>query len=113
MPTLTSDQIAAVRAQTGDRISPYDVSDAQLQALYDDPNAAGGDLDRLTVFALRRRLGAASSLIALGAGIDAAYQQRFAHLTALLAYWEQKTGLDGGSLASGALSLGLDEEVTP
>ena len=110
MPTLTADQIAAARAQTGDAISPYDVTDAQMQALFDDPAAAAGDLSRLNVFILRRRLGRAANLIALGGdGLDAAYQQRFAQLRALLAYWESLTGLDGGRLTAGQIALSIDE----
>lgn len=110
MPTLTADQIAAARAQTGDSIAPYDVTDAAMQAIFDDPAQADSDLDRLNVYILRRRMGRAANLVALGgAGADAAYQQRFAHLRALLAYWEDKTGLSGAALTSGVLALALDQ----
>lgn len=110
MPTLTAEQIAAARAQTGDTISPYDVSDVQMQAIFDDPAAADGDPDRLMVFILRRRIGRAANLIAVGGdGLDAAYQQRFAQIRALLAYWEALTGLEGGRLTSGGIGLRLDE----
>jgi hypothetical protein len=111
MPTLTPDQIAAARAQSGDTVSPYDVTDTQMQAIFDDPAAAAGDPDRLIVFILRRRIGRAANLIAVGGdGLDAAYQQRFAQLRALLAYWESLTGLDGGRLTSGGIALRLDEQ---
>lgn len=110
MPTLTADQIASVRAGTGDTISPYDVSDEQLQVIYDDANAANSDLNRLHIYVLRRRLGIAANLVALsGAGASTAYQQKFAQLQALLAYWERLTGLDGGTLSTGTLALDLDE----
>ncbi|MDZ4764488.1 MAG: hypothetical protein SGI73_08045 [Chloroflexota bacterium] len=111
MPTLTIDQIASVRAATGDTISPYDVTDAQLQTIYDDPAAANSDLARLHVYVLRRRLGKAANLVALGGdGANTAYQQRFAQLGLLLAYWERLTALDGGALSAGTLMLDLDED---
>ena len=110
MPTLTADQIASVRAGTGDTISPYDVTDEQMQAIYDDASAANGDLNRLHVYMLRRRLGIAANLVALGGdGASTAYQQKFAQLQALLAYWQRLTGLDGGTLSAGTLALELDQ----
>jgi hypothetical protein len=109
MTPLTAEQIAAARAITGDTLAPYTVTDAQMQTIYADPDAANGDLARLYVHILRRRLGDAANLVNVsGDGASTAYQARFDHLRALVAYWERAAGMDGGALSSGRVALQID-----
>lgn len=111
MTALTSSQIAAVRADTGDHESPYEITDTELQSIFDDTAQAAGNLELLRVYVLRRRLGKAVNDIASQGEnqITAQRQQKFDQIMRLLAYWEKRTGATSGqggtAITAGRINL--------
>lgn len=109
MTTLTAAQLARLKDLTGNTSpdQPDQLSEAELQAEYDEAEA---DFDTTVVYVLRRRLGLAAKWSDRSGETNSdTRSQRWEHLKALLAYWEERTGLKGATMKVGALNLGLDE----
>ena len=111
--TLTSDEITYVRNSIGDTdASNYDLNDTYLNYL--DNNQADGDTDAVIVYALRALLGLAARKVSQAnarTGDSKSEQQWFEHLQSLLTFWESRVSLtSGGSVSTGTINLGIDEE---
>lgn len=109
--TLTTAQKEYVRDNSGDDLEPYEISDASIQAIYDDATQGNSDLDRVIVFVLRRRLGKAARMVSLSGEFGSAqHNQKYEQIERLIQRWEGMTGLGGsGILSAGVLNLGIDE----
>lgn len=111
---LTAAQISYIRDMSGDDTqdssSAYEVSDATLQAIYDDSAQGNSDLDKTVVYVLRRRVGKAARLFGKSGelGYTEQQQQKFENLKGLLADWEARLGMTGGILRAGLLYHHLD-----
>lgn len=99
MADLTPLQIQMCRADIGDADDPPDVTNTMLQALFDDPTLADGDLNLLRVFALRQRLGLAMNDVDDSGnvtGINSRSSQKRDHIQVALTYWESVCGISAG-----------------
>ncbi len=116
MPPLTITQIARLRKLTGDNDpDDYDLTDAELDAEYQDNSE---DFNLTIVSVLRQRLALhlmrydTSFADGQGTSSESRSQEREA-IEKLLEYWEKRTGVVGGlsgTLQSGVISLGLDQD---
>lgn len=119
MPTLTAEQIEIVRLMTGDDCAPYDVSDAQMQYLYDNQAAtaplcmSGDPLGGLRYWVLKARLARAVKLFDEtdnGSGITRKLSQKYEHIEALLTQSADECGFGGGVASISTLDLGIDRD---
>lgn len=115
MPILTPDQITDFRQMAGDECTVEDITDTQIQVLYDKAYAKSDDeeiVEALTMVYILRRLIGKSRKDVDKSGEMNAYNERgsqyFEHLKELLEYWERVAGIGGGSLTVGSLELGID-----
>lgn len=114
---LTAAQLSYIRDNSGDDLPDnagtpaYEVSDATIQAIYDDSTMGASDLDKTVVYVIRMRWGKAARYVSLSGEFgNAQHNQKFEQLERLLKYWEGVTGLGGvGILTTGILDLELDE----
>jgi hypothetical protein len=98
---LTAAQIAYIRSCIGnvkaDSAGAYEVTAANLQAIYDDTEQGNGDLNTTIVWALRWRWGMAINDTATYSDLGTnALNQKPAQIKKLLDYWEGVTGMAGG-----------------
>lgn len=116
MANLTIAQIARLRKLTGDTdADDYDLEDSELQDEYDDNDS---DFNLTIVSALRQRLALAmgryDTSFSDGQGTSSeSRSQEVAAIERMLAYWEGRLGIAGGlsgTLQSGTISLGLDQD---
>ena len=111
MTTISADQLAQVRAQSGDTTATYDVSDLEVQRLF---TLAADDLDLTTVYVLRQRLGKAVDEIAVSSidGMSRQGNQKYDQIERLLKYWEDKAGVAGSKLSCSTFDLNIDADTT-
>lgn len=84
-------------------------SDTQLNRNFE---RAQGDYDLAVVITLRQMLAKAAKIAAYTIGADVLYKQKiFDNTEKLLLIWEKLAGVDGGSVSTGTMSLGLDLTV--
>lgn len=100
---LSAAELAYIRDNTGDNsdvVSALKLSDATLQAIYDDAAQGNSDLDRTVYFTLRRLVGIyareVDSLTSPQTGFSYAASQRFNNVRKLLDIWGGITGLAVG-----------------
>lgn len=116
MTNLTIAQINRLRKLTGDNDpDAYDLEDTDLQAEYDD-NDEDFSLTIVSVLRQRYALRMARYDASFSDGQGTSSESRNQELKAiqdLLDYWEKRTGVVGGlsgTLQSGTITLGLDED---
>lgn len=108
MTEMTPEQIAYIRAKSGDNCAPYVASLDTLQIYFD---AAEGDLPTTIVSVLEDRWAAAKAeagkVTDFGTAVDRANVD---HIEDLLDYWRKRAGIvePGVTLSSGEIGLGLD-----
>lgn len=106
MPTLTPDQLAYIRAKSGDNCSPYVVSDALMQTYFD---SEGGSLPCTIYSVLENRLAAvrvaASKMTDFGTLVAST---EITHIKDLMAHWGDRCTSGAGSLGVGVWDLGID-----
>lgn len=112
MPTLLPADNERLRDTIGDFCAPYELSDIVLQTEY---TRAAGDFDVTVVYLLRRLIGRLSTKIdqSNNEGYSISLSQRYQQAKELLDRWEKQTGMEGGLIGVGAISLGLDEPDDP
>lgn len=111
MPTLTTPQVAELRALTGDVTEPFDVDTATLNLLYNDAGKGAEDLERTAVFVLRRRWAIHANRVSVTTdGTTVQGQQRAAAIKRLLDYYETLTGLGVSGWGAGTLTFGIDTD---
>lgn len=98
---LSTTEKAYIRDNTGDNeSSAYKLSDATLQAIYDDATQGGSDLDKTVYYALRRLVGIyareVDSVTSPQTGLSYAASQRFKNAQKLLELWGGITGIGVG-----------------
>lgn len=115
MPISTdANALAYIRAMMGDTDSAdYYLTDSEIDYLYD--NKADSDVDKTIAWGLRQMCAKAFRKVSrsnpeTGDNVQAV-QEREA-LCALAEYWARTTGILGGAVTKGELSLGIDEEDT-
>lgn len=113
MADLTPAQLTRIRQETGDTVQDNDgdywVSNEDLEAIFDDSAQGAGDLDLTIYYTLRRLRGIFSRLYASTSDQSTEQkQQRYEHVREMLAEYEARVGLRGGSLTTGFIGLGLD-----
>lgn len=108
---LSAAQLEYIRDNAGDDLTPYEVSDVSVQAIYDDATQGASDLNATVVFVLRRRLGKAARLVTLSGEFGSSqHNQKYEQIARLLKYWENYTGIGGGGrITMGTISLGIDQ----
>lgn len=102
---MTTAQRATVRRRTS--ASATEMSDTELDAIYDDTTMGNSSLDYTTYYVLREMLGVVASAIDVSNQVDVMSiksSQRFDHLLKLLDYWGIVTGL--GVLMDFAIAAG-------
>jgi hypothetical protein len=112
--TLSTEQFADLRLLVGDECTPAWITDEQIDALY--VRAAGvtvGNADRTealtVVYIIRRLLGKAAVKVDTRSDVGGeSRSQWFDHLQDLLGYYERLAGVNGGTLFTGSLQLGID-----
>lgn len=116
MANLTIAQIARLRKLTGDTdADAYDLEESELQDEYTDNDE---DFNLTIVSILRQRLALhlarVDTSFSDGQGTSSeSRSQEVAAIERMLAYWEARLGITGGlsgTLQSGVISLGLDQE---
>lgn len=109
---LSAAEYLELRDLTGGRTTTNDkdhLTDAELQAVYD--NRAGSDWDLAVVYVLRRRLGMAAVYIDKSMDLNSeSLNQRYANMEKLLARAEKTAGVSGGSLSVGVIDLNIDTD---
>lgn len=115
MATLTANELAHVRASTGDTDSnDYYNTDTELNYLYQNKFNSDGEqsVDTCVVWALRymvakafRKVGRSNNV----SGEAVQNQQEWEHLKAMLAYWEDITG-EYAQVGTGSIDLGIDAD---
>jgi hypothetical protein len=110
MPPTTA-QRTDLRLLSGDNKEPYDLTNDQIDALYD---RASGDEALTLALILQRRHGIASNYVSMqtDAGPRMEWQQKQAHIKELLTYWEKKAGTVGAIMGAGVIDLNLDTEIS-
>ena len=103
---MTATQRLTVRRRTSASVA--EMSDAELDAVYDDTTMGNSSLDYTTYYVLREMLGVVATAIDKSNEVDSMSiksSQRFDHLLKLLDYWGIVTGLgvlvDYGIVAGG------------
>jgi len=110
---LSATQLTRLRKLTGGVVATSEadyLSDAELQAEYTE---AGESWDTTLVYVLRLRVGMTAGLTDRSYNIEQTSEslsQRHAHLKGLLAFWEARTGLAGGTLSVATLDLDIDTD---
>ena len=80
-----------------DNASAYDLSDATLDAIYDDADQGSSDLTLTIVWALRRRWARAINAVNLSGEFgNASHGDKQKQIKTLLDYWEGVAGITGG-----------------
>lgn len=109
---LSAEEYTELRQLTGGVTNTNDkdhLTDAQLQAIYD--NRAGADWDLTIVHILRRRLGMASVFVDKTMDLNSeSLSQRREALKELLELAEAVAGVGGYTLEVGTIDLDLDTE---
>lgn len=108
MATLTSDEKAYIRANTGNSTVP---TDDYLQYIHD--NQADSDLDTTVYFALlavRADLAKKAASSNSRTGDSQSRNQGFDHLDTMIKSWGIRTGAGIPSVTIGTINLGIDEE---
>lgn len=109
---LTADELTELRQLTGGVTNTNDkdhLTDAQLQATYD--NRAGSDWDLAIVHVLRRRLGMAAVYTDKTMDLNSeSLNQRYQNMEKLLVRAEKNAGVSGGSLSTGTIDLNIDTD---
>jgi len=113
MADLTAPQILTIRRRIGDNktdnSSAYELSDATIEAIFDDATMGDSDMLKTTVWCLRERLGMAVNGVALSGELgNASHNQKFEQIERLLAFWEDRAGMTGGAISTGSLALRID-----
>jgi hypothetical protein len=116
MATLTADEIALIRAMSGDDCADYDVSDVLMQYLHD--NMATSEpmcitslpLGGTIVWVLRARVAKAAKLFDEDGENTRSVSQKYDHLKEMLETWESRCGMSGGAITVSTLDLGLDRD---
>lgn len=91
---MTTAQRATVRRRTS--ATAAEMSDAVLDAIYDDTTLGNNSLDRTTYYTLVEMLGVVASAVDKSNEVDSMSiksSQRWEHLYKLLDYWGSITGL--------------------
>lgn len=102
---MTTAQRATVRRRTSAAVA--EISDAELDAIYDDTTMGNSNLDYTTYYVLRDMFGVAINAIDKSNQVDEMSMkssQRWEHLKELLDYWGMVTGL--GVLVDLAIAAG-------
>lgn len=102
---MTTAQRATVRRRTSAAVA--ELSDAELDAIYDDATLGSSRLDYTTYYVLLEMVGVTASAIDVSNQVDELSikaSQRFNHLRKLLDFWSGITGL--GALVDAGLVEG-------
>lgn len=65
MTTITAANLATVRRRSGDSNQPYDLTDAEVDAVYTDTTRGNLDLRMTAFYVLLERLGVATNAVAI------------------------------------------------
>lgn len=115
MSALSSEELEDIRLVTGASNSDI-ISDTIIQRQYDLANANAPSSDLILpytyVYVLQRLDAVYGDLILVQRTTDHGDNERYTDPTTRvknrLAYWEEKAGLFGGKMSTGALNLGID-----
>lgn len=94
---LSTDEKTYIRQNNGDNAATPKLSDAVLQAIYDNPAEGNADLDRTVFFSIRRLYALAvakfTNLTSPVTGLSVARSPEFDNYQKLLNLWSDITGI--------------------
>lgn len=105
MTTITATDLATVRRLSGDYTQPYDLTDAEIDAIYTSSASGSSDLYRTAFFVAEQRWGIATNAIAVSNPMGGlSRNQKFDQIWRALTYLGEKTGLYGDSAREGGFA---------